>query len=120
MAVGLFSKTDNFQEKAARSTLLLGALLVSVQAADWFLTAAGISRYGVSAEGNPILRELMIRFGHLETLTAAKIAAIFLIAFLTYLASKQPWVNKALGAIACIYIFTAIIPWTYVLFGTFQ
>jgi Domain of unknown function (DUF5658) len=100
----------------AQRAFQLGMLLCLLQAVDGFLTSLGISRFGIAMEGNPLLRELMICFGHIPALSFVKIFAIVSIISLTYSARKLPWINNAMGAISCVYIFAAIVPWTYFLF----
>ena len=99
-----------------RKALLLGMILILLQAADGLLTSVGVSRFGVSVEGNPFLRHLMMEFGHLTTLTMVKFIAIAMICAMTYYATRQPWIRSAMGAVSAIYLFAAIIPWTYILF----
>ena len=103
-------------ERIDERALLLGALLCSLQAADGFLTSMGVSRFGLSMEGNPMLRYLMLEFGHVATLSVVKLLAIFVVISLTYYARRITWVHNAMGAISCIYVFAAIVPWTYILF----
>lgn len=110
------SKPGLVSTNTARSALLLGAFLCVLQAADGILTSLGISRYGIDAEGNPILRHLMYELGHIPALGLVKALAILTVIGLTCFAKKLPWVNQAMGAISCLYVFAAIVPWTYVLF----
>lgn len=94
----------------------MGALLCSLQGIDWFLTSVGVSRYGISIEGNPLIRALMHEYGSTLALGLVKSLAILVVFVLTYYGRKVPWVNNAMGAVACVYLFAAIIPWTYILF----
>ncbi len=96
--------------------MFVGLLLIVLQAADGVLTSLGVSRYGIAAEGNPILRWLMAEFGHVQTLGVVKFIACLFVVALGYYARRLQWVQNAMGAISCIYIFTAILPWTYILF----
>jgi uncharacterized membrane protein len=100
----------------AREALLLGALLVLLQAADGLLTMWGVDRYGVGVEGNPFLRHLMEQFGHVQILTLVKCVAIMFVGALTYYAKRQVWIRNAMGAVSAIYLFAAILPWTWILF----
>lgn len=100
----------------ARSVIEIGVLLMLFQAFDGVLTTIGINRFGIAAEGNPFLRQLMSEFGHIPTLTILKAAAIFIVLALTLIAARLPWVKNAMGALTCLYFFTAIVPWTYILF----
>ena len=100
----------------ANSCLLLTTALVALQAADGILTSMGVSRYGISIEGNPLLRSLMLEFGYITTISCVKIVAVIFVLILGYYARKRPWISGAMGAISCIYFFVAILPWTYILF----
>jgi uncharacterized membrane protein len=96
--------------------IALGVVLALFQVFDGVLTSVGISRYGTAFEGNPIIRVLMEEFGHVAALGVVKSIAVLIVVALTYFAGKLPWVKKAMGAVTCIYLFAAIIPWTYILF----
>lgn len=100
----------------ARNVLMLGVLLALLQAADGILTSVGINRFGITIEGNPFLRSLMEEFGHIPTLALVKLLAIIVVVSLTIIANRLPWVKSAMGAVTCIYLFAAILPWTYILF----
>ncbi|MFN8388707.1 MAG: DUF5658 family protein [Bdellovibrionota bacterium] len=100
----------------AQRAFAVGCVLVLMQALDGLLTSLGVSRYGVAVEGNPLLRTLMEQFGHVPILGLVKVIAILFVIALSYYAKRLPWVQNAMGAISCIYLFTAIIPWTYILF----
>lgn len=119
-AVGLagFCKTTSTADanRGANSALVVGAVLVLLQAIDGVLTSLGVSRYGVAVEGNPFLRSLMIQFGHIPTLGLVKFLAMMFVCTLTYYAQRQAWVRNAMGAITCVYFFAAVLPWTYILF----
>ena len=96
--------------------LYVGLLLIALQTADGILTGIGINRFGIGVEGNPILRAMMHEFGHVPALASMKLLAIFIVLFLTILTKRLPWVKGAMGAVSCIYVFAAIIPWAYILF----
>ena len=100
----------------AKKALFFGLVLATFQALDGILTSIGIDRYGPQAEGNPLLRSLIEDFGHIPTLTVIKLTAIIVVALLTVLTVKLPWINKAMYALTGIYFFSAIVPWTYILF----
>jgi hypothetical protein len=104
------------QKAISESAFYLGALLIFLQAADGVLTSVGISRFGLAAEGNPILRHLMAQFGHIPTLMILKLFAVAIIVGLVRTARRLPWISGAIGAVSCVYIFAAIVPWTYILF----
>ncbi len=106
---------SNGKEHAQGAFLVTSSLIV-LQALDGILTSMGVSRYGVNAEGNPLLRALMSEFGNVPTLGMVKITAILFILALSYYAKRLPWIHNAMGAISCVYLFAAVLPWTYVLF----
>lgn len=95
--------------------LVAGSILIFLQALDGILTSIGISRWGVSVEGNPLLRKLMIEFGHVPTLGVVKFLAICFVLFLCRHSVRLPWVNRAIRALSCYYVLMAIIPWIYLL-----
>lgn len=106
----------NLKRKHYRQALYVGAVLSILQALDGLLTGIGIERLGLSAEGNPLLRSMMIQYGHIPTLAIVKALSIMIVILLTIYAQERRWVFKALSAISAIYLFVAIAPWTYVLF----
>lgn len=103
-------------ESFAPEALLLGSLLVLLQLIDGVLTAIGIFRFGVSIEGNPVLRHFMIEYGHIPTLAVLKLFAVLVVCLLINASRRLRWVPGALGLVSLIYIITAVIPWTYILF----
>ena len=122
MGIALISPTtnpwpvSNNESDQAPKVLLLGFFLAALQAVDGVLTSIGVTRFGTSIEGNPMLRQLMENFGHIPTLAILKLIAIIIVLSLTYLAQRRPWVHNAIGALTCVYLVAAIIPWTYILF----
>jgi hypothetical protein len=81
------------------------------QVSDGVLTYIGVSTYGPTIEGNPLITWLMASMGHGAGLAAAKvIAGGFGIAL--HLSS----VHKAVALLAVFYIVVAIIPWVGILF----
>ena len=99
-----------------RDVMNLALFLSILQALDGLLTALGVSRFGTSIEGNPLLRTLMEEFGYVPTLASMKIAAVGIIGILAILAKEVPWIPTALKGVCGIYLVMAIIPWTYILF----
>ena len=104
------------QKALSVNAMVLGTILIILQAADGILTSIGVSRFGLAAEGNPFLRHLMGEFGHIPTLMILKLIAVVIIIGLVRTAQRLPWINGAIGAVSCIYVFAAIVPWTYILF----
>jgi hypothetical protein len=105
----------NLVVKRADSGRVFGDVAVVVfllaQVSDGVLTYIGVSTYGTTIEGNPVISWLMASMGHGAGLAAAKvIAGSFGIAL--HLSS----VHKAVALLACFYIVVAIIPWIGILF----
>jgi len=111
-----YSDIDASHILLRKDTVWLGGALVAFQALDGVLTSVGIGRFGTSVEGNPLLRTLMEEFGHIPVLALLKTAAIVLVLVMTLLANRLPWVKHAMVAVGGVYLFAAIIPWTYILY----
>ena len=90
--------------------LPLLALFVSIQIADAFLTAVGIARFGVAAEGNPLLALHIAHLGPAAALSIAKgvavVGAVVLYRYTRYL---------MLALLTVMYVFAAIVPWALTL-----
>lgn len=95
--------------------MFLTAFLCSMQVLDGILTSIGLSRFGVTAEGNPLLRSAMQQFGHMEVLAAAKLLSLALIISIAFAALRYRWVRHAFSAVSAVYLFAAILPWSYLL-----
>ena len=89
---------------------LVFAAFLLTQILDGVLTYAGVSAFGVAAEGNPILAYLMTSYGELIALAGAKIVAACCGVALYILA-----VDRLLAILTLVYIGAALIPWTLVL-----
>lgn len=111
-----FSEIDATHVLLRKDAVWLGIMLTVFQALDGFLTSAGIDRFGISVEGNPLLRLLMEEFGHIPVLTLLKSAAITLVICMTLLANRLPWIRHAMVAVGGVYLLAAILPWTYILY----
>jgi uncharacterized membrane protein len=86
-------------------------IFLIAQACDGVLTYIGVSAYGPSIEGNPIIAWLMGAMGQGLALATTKVAAgAFGIAL--HLSS----VHRVVAALAGFYILVAILPWIGVLF----
>lgn len=81
------------------------------QVSDGVLTYIGVSMYGVSIEGNPLITWLMSSMGEGPGLATAKVTAGFF-GMLLHLSA----VHKAVALLAGFYIIVAIIPWMAILF----
>lgn len=111
-----YSDIDAGHVLLRKDTVWLGGILVVFQALDGILTSTGIDRFGVAVEGNPLLRILMEEFGHVPVLALLKTAAVVLVLVMTILANRLSWIKHAMVAVCGVYLFAAIIPWTYILY----
>ena len=93
----------------------LALLLIVCQLLDGIATAAGMHRFGISLEGNFILRETMKLIGVIPTLLLAKGAAIGMTIGLRQMGSQVVWVGQALLLLCLVYISAALIPWLMIL-----
>jgi hypothetical protein len=94
---------------------LFGDLAVIVfllaQVSDGVLTYIGVSTYGHSIEGNPLITWLMSVMGEGPGLATAKLTAgVF--GMLLHLSA----VHKAVAILAGFYIVVAVIPWLAILY----
>ena len=103
-------------ETPSRDFLFFGIFLASLQIFDGVLTSMGLDRFGMHAEGNPMMRHLMEYVGPHQALLTVKILAIIFVAVLTVLAKRLSWIKDLIGVLSCIYLFAAVIPWVYLLF----
>lgn len=99
--------------------LILGLIMSTLQVLDGVLTAIGIGHFGTGAEGNALLRALMETVGAVPALVLVKGIAISIIFLLCSLASRVRWLPLAIKGMIGIYLFAAIIPWSYILFSKF-
>ena len=90
---------------------LVFAAFLLTQILDGILTYAGVSAFGITAEGNPILAYFMSSYGEAIALFGAKVIAALCGVALYMLA-----VDRLLAILTMIYVGAAIIPWTLVLF----
>ena len=98
-----------------REIIRLGIFLIVLQTADGWLTAIGISLHGLEMEGNGLIRAFMLDVGAAPAIITAKLFAIGAVVALVFLARRVAWLRDALGVMSCVYLFSAIIPWTYLL-----
>lgn len=90
---------------------LVFAAFLLTQILDGVLTYAGVSIFGIAAEGNPLLAWLMSSYGEIIALAGAKIVAALCGVALYILA-----VDRLLAVLTLVYIGAALVPWTLVLF----
>jgi hypothetical protein len=87
------------------------ATFLLVQVLDGALTYTGVISFGVSIEGNPLLGWLMTLVGEGPALAGTKV-----LAGCCGIALHLTAVHRVLGALTCIYLAAAIVPWTALLF----
>lgn len=97
------------------SVAQLTLILIVLQVLDGLLTGIGVGRMGLHAEGNPLIRELMMQFGAAPVLLIIKMTAIIIILTLAKKSREVQWIHGAMGMISCFYLAAAIAPWTYLL-----
>lgn len=102
-------------ERPSRALIYFSIFFISLQVADGMLTSIGMTRFGVSGEGNPLLRNLMHNYNYDQVLLVVKSIAVLIILGLTFIARQVPWIKDLIGTLSCVYLFAAIIPWVYVL-----
>ena len=90
---------------------LVFAAFLLTQILDGVFTYAGVSVFGVAAEGNPLLAWMMTSYGELIALAGAKMLAACCGVALYLLA-----VDRLLAILTLVYIGAALVPWTLVLF----
>ena len=89
---------------------VLLVLFIVLQAADGLLTYAAVERFGMGAEGNPILATWMLLTGSEAALVGAKVLACFCGTVL-YVAG----VYHVLAGLSALYLFAAVVPWLRIL-----
>ena len=81
-------------------------VFIVLQAADGLLTYAAVERFGMGAEGNPILATWIMLTGSGTALIGAKTLAC-MCGGLLYAAG----VYHALASLSVLYLFAAVVPW---------
>jgi hypothetical protein len=89
---------------------VLLVVFIVLQAADGLLTYAAVERFGVAAEGNPILATWMMLTGYEAALLGAKTLAC-LCGGVLYVAG----VYHVLAGLSVLYLFAAVVPWLQIL-----
>ena len=99
----------------SRTVVMLGAILITLQVLDGVLTALGMSTFGMSAEGNLLLRVLMEQVGYVTALVIAKSFAVVIVCILCLLSHRISWIKAAFSVIIGVYLIAAVVPWSIVL-----
>ena len=104
----------------SRLTLIrkLAWLLIIFQIMDGLLTLLGISFFGIEAEGNPLVRQIIHAMGPGFGIGLVKLTTIVIICCICIFGSKVSWLSRAMTGVASIYFFCALVPWS-VVFGSY-
>ncbi len=94
----------------------LALLLIAIQVADALLTIIGIRQYGLEAEGNPFIRDMMVQFGAEEVLSLIKVMAVLAIVVLVKRIKHDTKIVRGLFLVTCFYVVVVLQPWAYFLF----
>ena len=81
-------------------------VFIVLQAADGLLTYVAVERFGVGAEGNPILATWILLTGSAPALIGAKLLACACGGVL-YAAG----VHSVLAGLSALYLLMAVVPW---------
>jgi len=96
--------------------------LIICQVIDGSLTVIGVGKLGISKEGNPMIRALMVHFDPIQVLFLIKASAIILLLLIKdiydYTIRPLRFLKPSLVVISILYLFAAIIPWFYVILTT--
>ena len=84
-------------------------VFIVLQAADGLLTYEAVGRFGLAAEGNPILVAWILLTGAEAALVGAKVLACFCGGVL-YVAGGY----HVLAGLSALYLFGAVVPWLHV------
>ncbi len=99
----------------SKRILLLAAILIVIQILDGVFTGMGVVIYGSSIEANPIIRALIDSWGVANALVFVKALAVFIVFGLVMLSSYVNWMERAMKTVICIYMISALIPWSLIL-----
>ena len=91
--------------------------LVSCQFLDGVLTYMGLSIFGITMEGNVILRDLMQLLGLELSLFFVKSLAVVLTICLCRLSKTNQNITVVMLALIFMYLYFALIPWTRLIFS---
>ncbi len=107
-------KSGSLLASVSQEIQYLAILMVGIQILDGIFTAVGISHYGLSIEGNMVLRYVMSHIGYVATLLLAKSLAVCIVAALCLLSARVNWITRAMRFMVAFYLCGAIIPWTVI------
>lgn len=106
-----------------RSFLFFVLAFYLVNILDWWLTAVGVSTFGVSAEGNPKVAQVLLEDGFSMLLFYKTPLSLVFLPLLVYFVSALKTIREdralyrkiAAFNIILFYVFGALIPWSYML-----
>ncbi len=104
-------------ERPSRDVIYFGVFLASLQIMDGLLTTLGVGTFGVQKEGNPLLRNLMMHIGVQNTMLLTKFLGIVAVGIMTIAAKRSRLFTDIIGALSCVYLFAAIVPWVFILYS---
>jgi len=85
--------------------------LIVLQILDGVFTYIAVDKYGVNVEANPLVKLLIVKYGHLWSLFVLKLLAIIIIIVLSKKADEYKFISNSLIFVAMFYFFFAIVPW---------
>jgi hypothetical protein len=96
---------------------ILAVTLIILQLLDGILTCSGIYAFGLTAEGNPLMRTLISLLGIIPAVTISKLVCISVVLGLCAQAREIYWLPFALSCVGGIYLIAAVIPWSLLIIG---
>jgi uncharacterized membrane protein len=93
-------------------TLFWAICVCAAQFLDGFLTYCGMTKFGIAAEGNALVRFLMDYMGVAEALITVKLFSVYVVVFLCLRDVSQNFLRIAFKSISIFYFVFAICPWT--------
>lgn len=89
-----------------------------LQLLDGILTYAGVTRFGISAEGNPLVKyfiDVLGPFGGIILVKCIGLVMLYMMSSRCIRYEDKNWLKKFLISMISFYLIFAIIPWLYVL-----
>lgn len=109
------ANSDAIERRVRIPVPTIAAVLIALQVLDGVLTFTGMSIFGFSAEGNPILRSLMDEVGLIPALLVTKGGCIAVVVALCSQLTRITWLPAALSLVAVVYATCAVVPWSFIL-----
>jgi len=96
----------------------LAIIYCIVQIADGALTYCGIIKHGINAEGNPLVKWVLVALGVIPGLISIKALSLVIIYFLCAKQNGGRLLKMTLIISIVFYLIFAIVPWILVLILT--